>query len=102
PEHIQNKEVRNDDVTELFVVENMHTRKSMMVERSDGFIVLPGGFGTLDETFEVLTWKYLGLHDKPLVFVNSKGFYNPLMKMVDHMVDSGFTPFWQRNMFQIV
>ena len=102
PEHIQNKEIRNTDVTELYVVDSMHTRKRMMVEKSDGFIVLPGGFGTLDETFEILTWKYMGLHDKPVVFVNTRNFYAPLMGMVDHMVESGFTPFWQRNLFQIV
>jgi hypothetical protein len=102
PEHIQDKEIRNTDVTELFVVDSMHTRKRMMVEKSDAFVVLPGGFGTLDETFEILTWKYLGLHDKPVVFVNTRNFYAPLMGMIDHMVESGFTPFWQRNMFQIV
>lgn len=102
PEHIQDKEVMNDDVTELFIVDSMHTRKKMMVDKSDGFIVLPGGFGTLDETFEILTWKYLGLHDKPIVLVNVDGFYDPLLKMVDHMVDSGFTPFWHRSLYQVV
>lgn len=102
PEHIQDKEVMNDDVTELFIVDSMHTRKQMMVDKSEGFIVLPGGFGTLDETFEILTWKYLGLHDKPIVLVNVEGFYDPLLKMVDHMVDSGFTPFWHRSLYQVV
>jgi uncharacterized protein (TIGR00730 family) len=65
-------------------------------------VVLPGGFGTLDETFEVLTWKYLGLHDKPVVFLNVNNFYAPLMAMVDHMVNAGFTPFWQRSLYQVV
>lgn len=102
PEHIQDKEVMNDDVTELFIVDSMHTRKKMMVDKSEGFIVLPGGFGTLDETFEILTWKYLGLHDKPIVLLNVDGFYDPLLKMVDHMVDSGFTPFWHRSLYQVV
>lgn len=102
PEHIQDKEVMNDDVTELFIVDSMHTRKKMMVDKSDGFIVLPGGFGTLDETFEILTWKYLGLHDKPVVILNVDGFYDPLLKMVDHMVESGFTPFWHRSLYQVV
>lgn len=102
PEHIQDKEVTNDDVTEMYIVDSMHTRKKMMVDKSEGFIVLPGGFGTLDETFEILTWKYLGLHDKPVVFLNVEGFYNPLMQMVDHMVDSGFTPFWHRSLYQLV
>lgn len=102
PEHIQDKEQVNDELTELFVVDSMHTRKGLMVEKSEGFIVLPGGFGTLDETFEILTWKYLGLHDKPIVFVNVNNFYDPLLAMVDHMVDSGFTPFWHRSLFQVV
>ncbi len=102
PEHIQDKEIMNDDVTELFIVDSMHTRKKMMVDKSEGFIVLPGGFGTLDETFEILTWKYLGLHDKPIVLLNVDGFYDPLLKMVDHMVDSGFTPFWHRSLYQVV
>ncbi len=102
PEHIQDKEIMNDDVTELFIVDSMHTRKKMMVDKSEGFIVLPGGFGTLDETFEILTWKYLGLHDKPIVLLNVEGFYDPLLKMVDHMVDSGFTPFWHRSLYQVV
>jgi uncharacterized protein (TIGR00730 family) len=102
PEHIQDKEIANEDLTELHVVDSMHTRKGMMVEKSEGFIVLPGGFGTLDETFEILTWKYLGLHDKPVVFINVNGFYDPLLKMIDHMVDSGFTPFWHRSLYQVV
>jgi len=102
PEHIQDKEVMNDDVTELHIVDSMHTRKKMMVDKSEGFIVLPGGFGTLDETFEILTWKYLGLHDKPIVLLNVEGFYDPLLKMVDHMVDVGFTPFWHRSLYQVV
>ena len=102
PEHIQDKEVRNNDVTELLVVDSMHTRKRMMVEKSDGFVVLPGGFGTLDETFEILTWKYLKLHDKPVVFLNTADFYTPMMDMVEHMIGSGFTPAWQKTMFRIV
>ena len=102
PEHIQDKEIANEDLTELHVVDSMHTRKGLMVEKSEGFIVLPGGFGTLDETFEILTWKYLGLHDKPIVFINVNGFYEPLLKMIDHMVDSGFTPFWHRSLYQVV
>ncbi len=102
PEYVQDKEIKNTDVTELIVVDSMHTRNRMMVDKSDAFAVLPGGFGTLDETFEILTWKYLGMHDKPVVFVNINNFYNPLLAMVDHMVNVGFTPFWQRNLFQVV
>lgn len=102
PEHIQEKEIKNDDISEVIVVDSMHTRKRLMVERSDAFVVLPGGFGTLDELFEILTWKYLGLHEKPVVLLNIKGYFDPLLAMVDHMVNEGFTPFWQRNMFQVI
>lgn len=101
PEHIQDKEIRNTDVTELFVVDSMHTRKRLMVEKSDAFIVLPGGMGTLDETFEILTWKYLRLHDKPVAFVNVNGFYTPLLGMVEHMVSSGFTPSWHKGLYHV-
>lgn len=102
PEHVQDKEIKNTEVTEIFVVDSMHTRKRMMVDKSEAFVILPGGFGTLDETFEILTWKYMGLHDKPVVFVNVRGYFDPLLKMIDHMVNEGFTPFWQRNLFQVV
>ena len=70
PEHIQVLEVEHTGLTELLVVDSMHTRKRMMVDRSDAFVVLPGGLGTLDETFEILTWKQLRLHDKPIVVAN--------------------------------
>ncbi len=102
PEHIQDKEIRNDDLTEIHVVDNMHTRKKMMMDRSEAFIILPGGFGTLEEAFEVLTWKYLGLHDKPIVFINVNNFYDHLETMVKHMIDVGFTPAWQRSLYHIV
>lgn len=102
PEGIEDKELKNTKVTELFVVDSMHTRKRMMMEKSDGFAVLPGGMGTLDETFEILTWKYLGFHDKPVVFVNIANYFAPLFNMLDHMVNIGFTPFWHRNIYQVV
>ena len=78
PEHIQVLEVEHTGLTELLVVDSMHTRKRMMVDRSDAFVVLPGGLGTLDETFEILTWKQLRLHDKPIVVANIDGYWDPL------------------------
>lgn len=102
PKGIIDKEIKNNEVTELFVVDNMHTRKRMMMERSDAFAVLPGGMGTLDETFEILTWKYLGFHDKPVVFVNVNNYFEPLFKMIDHMVNEKFTHFWHRSLYQVV
>lgn len=102
PGHITEREVQKHDITELVVVKSMHERKAMMVEKSDGFIVLPGGMGTLDETFEILTWKYLGLHDKPVVFLNVDGFYDPLLAMIEHMNKEGFTPESHLKLFSMV
>lgn len=102
PGHLSEKEGQKHDITDLVVVDSMHTRKNMMVEQSDGFIVLPGGLGTLDETFEILTWKYLGLHDKPVVLVNINGFYDPLVATIRHMVNEGFTPQHHLDMFAVV
>lgn len=102
PGHLSEKEGQKHDITELVVVDSMHVRKNTMVERSDGFAVLPGGLGTLDETFEILTWKYLGLHDKPVVLVNINGFYDPLIRMVKHMAAEGFTPAHHLEMFTVV
>ena len=102
PGHLSEKEGQKHDITELVVVDSMHTRKHMMVENSDGFVVLPGGLGTLDETFEILTWKYLGLHDKPVVLVNINGFYDPLVATIKHMVAEGFTPTHHLDMFVVV
>ena len=102
PEHIQTKEIVNTKVMELHVVDSMHTRKRLMVEKSDAFVVLPGGFGTLDETFEILTWKYLKLHDKPIVFVNVRNYWGPLFDMIHHMSGTGFVPAWHRDLFVTV
>lgn len=90
PEHIQNREVEHHGLTELHIVDSMHERKQMMVDRSDAFFVLPGGLGTMDETFEILTWKQLSLHDKPVVVVNAHGYWDPLAGLIDHIVESGF------------
>ena len=102
PRHLFEKEGQNHAITELVQVDNMHERKRKMVDESDAFVILPGGLGTLDEAFEILTWKYLGLHDKPIVFLNIEGYFNPLLAMIDHMVEQGFTPFWHRALFHVV
>jgi uncharacterized protein (TIGR00730 family) len=92
PEHIQKLEVDHTGLTELHVVDSMHTRKRMMVERSDAFIVLPGGLGTLDEMFEIVTWRQLHLHDKPIIIVNVGGYWDPLKTLLRHMREAGFAP----------
>ncbi len=90
PEHIQALEVDHTGLTELHVVDSMHTRKAMMVARSDAFVVLPGGLGTLDEAFEIITWRQLRLHDKPIVIVNENGYWQPLIDLLDHIRETGF------------
>lgn len=80
----------------------MHTRKRMMIEKSNTFVILPGRFGTLDETFKVLTWKYMSFHDKPVVFMNILDYYTLLMEMINHVTKSKFTSFRQKSLFQIV
>ncbi|PKH06895.1 TIGR00730 family Rossman fold protein [Moritella sp. Urea-trap-13] len=90
PEHLKNKEIAHQNLTELKVVSDMHERKAIMAEMADAFVALPGGVGTLEEIFEALTSAQLGLHTKPCAFYNVLGFYDQLMNMVDHMSYSGF------------
>jgi uncharacterized protein (TIGR00730 family) len=102
PEHIQVLEVEHTALSELIVVDSMHTRKRLMVERSDAFIILPGGLGTLDELFEVLTWKQLALHDKPIIVVNVEGYWDKLLRLLEHMIAEGFAQPKHRQLCTIV
>lgn len=90
PEHLHEVEVQHDGLTELLVVDTMHTRKAEMVRRSDGFCILPGGIGTLDELIEILSWRQLGLHGKPIVVVDQGGFYAPFQDLMNHIIDARF------------
>lgn len=90
PKSLMEKELGHGGVTELHVVSSMHERKKMMVDLSDGFIALPGGFGTLDELFETLTWLQLSFHDKPVALLNIGGFFDGLITFIAHMSQSGF------------
>ncbi len=101
PDHIQSMEVEHTGLTELHVVDSMHTRKRMMVERADAFVILPGGLGTLDEAFEVLTWKQLRLHDKPIVIADVDGYWRPLLGLIDHMVAQGFTRVDRSRLYRV-
>ena len=101
PEHIISREGMEHDITELHVVDSMHSRKMMMVEKSDAFVAMPGGMGTLDETFEILTWKYLRLHDKPVILGNINGYWDRLLTQIDHMIDAGYTPADHKNLFDV-
>ncbi|KJJ39548.1 LOG family protein [Aequorivita vladivostokensis] len=90
PNFLKKKEVVHLGLTELITTQNMHERKLKMHEQSDGFIALPGGMGTLEELFEIITWLQLGLHQKPIGLLNINGFYNDLIKMLETMVRKGF------------
>jgi uncharacterized protein (TIGR00730 family) len=90
PEQLVGWEVAHAGLSRLEVVSSMHERKARMFDLSDAFIALPGGFGTLDEMFEMLTWRQLGLGDKPCAFLDVHGFYTPLIAMLDRMVEQGF------------
>ena len=90
PEHLLKWEVGKRDLTTFIVTENMHERKKVMFMNSDAVVVLPGGAGSLDEFFEVLTWRQLGLHDKPILLLNVNGFWDPLIGLVDHVIAQGF------------
>lgn len=101
PHFLQAKEIAHKQLTELILVETMHERKTKMNDLCDGVIVLPGGYGTLEEFFEMITWAQLGLHQKPIAVLNIDGFYNDLIKLVQTMVDKGFLKPINREMLLI-
>ena len=101
PYSLKSKEVAHTGMTELIVVPDMHSRKLTMVNLSDAFIAIPGGFGTLDELFETLTWAQLNLHDKPIGILNVNGYFNPLLSMADHMVAEGFVKHDARALLRV-
>lgn len=90
PRHLVEREMAHHGLSQLIHVENMHERKASMAAHADAFIALPGGIGTLEELFEVWTWQYLGLHDKPLGVLDVGGFYQPLLGFLDNAVSAGF------------
>jgi uncharacterized protein (TIGR00730 family) len=98
PGFLHVKEVAHSQLTELITVETMHQRKALIEEMCDGAIALPGGFGTLDELFEMLTWGQLGLHDKPVGILNTNGYYDPILSALDRMVNEGFLKDLNRDM----
>lgn len=102
PEHLTRVEQAFAGATELLVVDSMHTRKRAMFERADAFATLPGGMGTLDETFEILTWKQLRLHHKPIVIVNQHGYWAPWLAMAGHIVEGGFAHAETTRLYQVV
>ena len=94
PEHLNS--------IELHVVQSMHERKNLMFELSDAFVILPGGIGTLDEAFEIITWRQLHLHDKPVILVDCAGYWQPFLDMIDHIITRGFAAPSIRKLFDVV
>lgn len=92
PTHLFEKEIAHTGLTELIEVSSMHERKAKMSELADGYIALPGGFGTFEELFEVISWAQIGLHRKPLALFNVEHYYTPLINLIDHAITEGFVP----------
>ncbi|MBV8060856.1 MAG: TIGR00730 family Rossman fold protein [Alphaproteobacteria bacterium] len=90
PHNIRSDENPHSGLSELHIVSNMHNRKQLMVDKSDAFLILPGGFGTLDEAFEILTWRKLQFHNKPIILLNHKGFWDPFIELVNRLINEGF------------
>lgn len=90
PSHLERREVGKSDLTTYVVTETMHERKKVMLWNADAVVVLPGGAGSLDELFETLTWRQLGLHSKPIVILNTEGYWDKLRDLLDHVVSQGF------------
>jgi uncharacterized protein (TIGR00730 family) len=102
PARLREAELAHQGISELVIVDNMHERKRLMAERADAFAVLPGGIGTLDEAFETLSWKQLGLHDKPIYLVDIDGYWAKLRALLDEIVERGFAPAKSRRLLEIV
>jgi uncharacterized protein (TIGR00730 family) len=102
PARLRDAELAHHGATELVIAGSMHDRKRIMAERADAFAVLPGGTGTLDETFEILTWRQLGLHNKPIFLVDIAGYWRPLIALLDHIVSRGFAPALVPQILEIV
>jgi uncharacterized protein (TIGR00730 family) len=99
PASLATAEVAHEGITQLHVVDSMHERKALIADLSDGFIALPGGYGTMDEFHEIVTWRQLRLHDKPIGLLNAGGFYDPLLAQYERMLAEGFLSARGRALF---
>jgi uncharacterized protein (TIGR00730 family) len=102
PEFLTQSEVAHASVTELVVTDSMHTRKRRLYEESDAFLIMPGGLGTFDEAFEIITWRQLRLHDKPILLCDVAGSVRPLVATIDHAIEQGFATPASRNLFEVI
>ncbi len=101
PEFLTRWEVAHEGVADLTVTDSMHTRKRLMFAQADAFVVMPGGLGTLDETFEIITWRQLGLHDKPILFCDVTGWARPLVALIEGVIARGFAQPSVRRLFEV-
>jgi uncharacterized protein (TIGR00730 family) len=101
PSALVEREWAHTGCDELHVVDTMHERKRMMMERADAFLALPGGIGTFEELFEAWTWRQLGYHDKPVGILNTQGYYDKLLRFIDQVVQDGFMGDWQVDLVQV-
>ena len=99
PEHLIQQEVEKPDLNQFIVTDDMHSRKKLMFMNSDAVVLLPGGIGSMDEFFEVLTWAQLKLHNRPIIVVNIAGYWKPMLNLVDHVIASGFAEPNMRDLF---
>jgi uncharacterized protein (TIGR00730 family) len=102
PRSLKNLESEHAGLSEIIMVESMHERKRIMFERSDAIVVLPGGFGTMDEMFEIITWKQLQFHGKPIVILNHEGYWNPLVALMENIIKTGFAREETRSLYNVV
>lgn len=102
PAHLLEREVGKRDLSRFIVTEDMHERKKVMFMNSDAIVVLPGGAGSLDEFFEVLTWRQIGLHERPIFLLNTNGYWLPLIRLIDHVIAGGFADASLREFIQVV
>ncbi len=102
PMHLMNREKGKRDLSTFVITEDMHERKKVMFMNSDAIVVLPGGAGSLDEFFEVLTWAQIGLHQKPILLLDIEGYWQPLVSLLDHLIAEGFADASLRQLFRVV
>jgi hypothetical protein len=102
PEFLTQWEVAHEGVSQMVVTDSMHTRKRRLYEESDAFLIMPGGLGTFDEAFEIITWRQLRLHDKPILLCNVAGSVAPLVATIDHAIEQGFADPGARKLFEVI
>jgi uncharacterized protein (TIGR00730 family) len=102
PEFLTKSEIAHANVTEMVVTDSMHARKRRLYEESDAFLIMPGGLGTFDEAFEIITWRQLRLHDKPILLCNVAGSVAPLVATIDHAIEQGFAAPASRDLFEVI